>query len=82
MNKLKEKRYCPKCGEGVWMTLEGWELWPWATHPCIKEMDMTPDEVTALLLQLENENKRLRERNDRLEEVLNKIKALVKDNKK
>ena len=81
MSNTKEKRYCPKCGKGVWMTEDGWRLWPWATHPCIKEMDMTPDEVTALLFNLENENRKLRERNQQLEEVLDKIVELVEANK-
>lgn len=81
VSKLKEKRYCPKCGKGVWMTLEGWELWPWATHPCVKEMDMTPEEVTNIVATLEQENRQLRARNDRLEEVLARILEIIEDNK-
>lgn len=81
MNKLKEKRYCPKCGKGVWMTLEGWERWAWATHPCIKEMDMTPEEVTAMVATLEQENRQLHARNERLEQVIKQIIEIIESNK-
>ena len=82
VNKLKEKRYCPKCGKGVWMTLEGWERWAWATHPCIKEMEMTPEEVIDMVATLEQENKQLRARNERLEQALAKIFEIIEDNKR
>ena len=78
---LKEKRYCPKCGKGVWMTLAGWDKWAWATHPCIKDLEMTNEEVIDMVSTLEQENRQLRARNERLQEVIDKIKELIESNK-
>ena len=79
---IKEKRYCPRCGEGVWMTEAGWTTWPWATHACLKDMEMTPDEVISMIATLEQENAQLRARNERLEEALAKIIEIIEDNKR
>jgi len=44
-------------------------------------MKMTPDEVTDMIATLEQENKQLRARNERLQEVIDRIVELVEANK-
>jgi hypothetical protein len=44
-------------------------------------MEMTPDEVIDMIATLEQENMQLRARNERLQEVLNRIIELVEANK-
>ena len=63
------------------MTEAGWTTWPWATHACLKDMEMTPDEVIGMIATLEQENKQLRARNERLEEVIKKILETIESNK-
>lgn len=77
----KEKRHCPRCGKGVWMTKRGWELWAWSTHPCIKDMTMTPEEVSDMIATLEQENRQLRARNERLQQAIDKINEIIEANK-
>jgi hypothetical protein len=42
---------------------------------------MTPDEVIAMIATLEQENMQLRARNERLQEVIDKIQELIESNK-
>lgn len=44
-------------------------------------MKMTPDEVIAMIATLEQENMQLRARNERLQEVIDRIVELVEANK-
>jgi cell division septum initiation protein DivIVA len=44
-------------------------------------MEMTPDEVIDMIATLEQENMQLRARNERLQEVLNRIQEIVESNK-
>jgi cell division septum initiation protein DivIVA len=44
-------------------------------------MEMTPDEVIDMIATLEQENKQLRARNERLQEVLNRIQEIIESNK-
>jgi hypothetical protein len=45
-------------------------------------MEMTNDEVIAMVATLEQENNQLRARNERLEEALAKIVEIIEDNKR
>jgi cell division septum initiation protein DivIVA len=44
-------------------------------------MEMTPDEVIDMIATLEQENKQLRARNERLQEVIDRIQELIESNK-